>query len=139
MTEHLTAKMAGSLAHDGLLRDCWTDFEHPSLHRRLRLLLTLVHHISSAAELDPISNQETKVLVRLLLSAVCNPQYLERLWLKGLDDLIASATRSKRCPTFTPMCATRIAGEQVPSSDLIYSTAYSCCVQPVCTMVWTLV
>ncbi|CAM9629819.1 unnamed protein product, partial [Laminaria digitata] len=71
-----------------------------SLHGRLGVLENLVEWLCPAQSADAISKPEARTLVRLLLSSLCNPQYLERLWITSLYDAVASATRSERCPTF---------------------------------------
>lgn len=89
-------------------------FEHPSLHRRLAALGALVDWLCPAGQLsesEPFSKPDTRFLVRHLLSAICNPQYLERLWIKGLHDALASATTSGRCSMFTPICVINLSGE----------------------------
>lgn len=83
--------------------------EHSSLHHRLGVLDALVAWLCPE-DSEAISKPEARVLVRQLLSALCNPQYFERSWIVGLHKVIASATRSERCPTFTPMCVVNLAG-----------------------------
>lgn len=82
-----------------------------SLHRRLGVLETLVKWLCPAQSAEPISKPEARALVRLLLSSLCNPQYLERLWITSLYNAVASAAKSTRCPTFTPMCVINLDGE----------------------------
>lgn len=84
--------------------------EHSSLHHRLGVLDVLVAWLCPEGSCEAISKPEARVLVRQLLSALCNPQYFERSWIVGLHKVIASATRSERCPTFTPMCVVSLAG-----------------------------
>ena len=84
--------------------------EHSSLHHRLGVLDALVAWLCPEDSCEAISKPEARVLVRQLLSALCNPQYFERSWIVGLHKVIASATRSERCPTFTPMCVVNLAG-----------------------------
>lgn len=85
---------------------------HSSLHRRIDVLNDLAEWLRSAPQsAEPISKPQTRVLVRLLLRAICNPQYLERSWIKGLYNAIASATKSERCPMFTPVCVVNLSGE----------------------------
>lgn len=84
-----------------------------SLHRRLGALETLVEWLHPAQSPKAISKPEARALVRLLLSSLCNPQYLERVWLTGLYNGVASAAKSERCPTFTPMCAINLDGESI--------------------------
>lgn len=90
--------------------------EHPNLQHRLGVLEALVAWLSpSPVRVDPVeacSKPQARFLVRQLLSALCSPQYLERLWIVGLHKVLGAATRSERCPTFTPMCVVNLAGEQ---------------------------
>lgn len=96
---------------DAVLLQFAVGLEYPSLHRRLGVLEALVDWVSPAQSSEAISKPQTRALVRLVLSALCSPQYLERLWIKGLHNVIISAARSERCPAFTPMCIGNLAGE----------------------------
>lgn len=102
-----------SMDADTMLQGLSEGLEHPSLHRRLGVLsdlgawLCATEHVREAA-----SKPQARVLVRLLLTTLCNPQYLERVWIVGLNKAIAAATRSERCPMFTPICVVNLAGEQ---------------------------
>ena len=96
---------------DTLLLTLSDGLECTSLHRRLGVLETLVKWLCSVQSAEAISKPEARALVRLLLSSVCNPQYLERLWITSLYNAVTSAARSGRCPTFTPMCVINLAGE----------------------------
>lgn len=97
---------------DNMLREFAFGVEYSSLQRRIGVLKVLVEWLHSAQSSDTISKPQTRVLVRLLLNAVCSPQYLERVWIRRLYETTASATRSQRCPAFTPMCVATLAGEE---------------------------
>lgn len=113
-TQHIPAAGMGGLHDctdtDGMLERISGGLEHSSLHHRLALLDALVAWLCPEDSCEAISKPEARVLVRQLLSALCNPQYFERSWIVGLRKVIASATRSERCPTFTPMCVVNLAG-----------------------------
>lgn len=94
--------------------------EQSSLHDRLGVLNALVAWLCPKESCEAISKPEARVLVRQLLSALCNPQYFERSWIVGLHKVIASATRSERCPTFTPMCVVNLAGGREVKESLDY-------------------
>lgn len=100
---------------DAALEKLARGMEHPNLRHRLGVLEALVAWLSpSPPQEDPCeacSKPQARVLVRQLLSALCSPQYLERLWILGLHKVLGAATRSERCPTFTPMCVANLAGE----------------------------
>lgn len=104
-----------SLASDAdvVLQELCVGLEHPSLRRRLAMLEALVAWMRPAAvsEAEALSKPQTRAVARLLLSALCNPQYLERSWIKGLANAVALASGSVRCPTFTPICAVNLSGE----------------------------
>lgn len=95
-----------------------------SLHRRLGVLETLVEWLHPAQSPELISKPEARALVRLLLSSLCNPQYLERVWITGLYNAVASAAKSERCPTFTPMCAINLDGEFEWTNVLLFLLSY---------------
>lgn len=101
---------------------------HPSLHRRLGALDALGAWFGPTEYVcEAVSKPQARALVRLLLTALCNPQYLERLWIVGLGEVIAAASRSERCPMFTPTCVINLAGE--PSNterSCIHDTAHYC-------------
>lgn len=100
-----------ALDADDVLRHCAVSVENASLQRRTVLLATLGEWLSAARPSDAITKPQTRALVRLLLSAVCNPQYLERLWIRGLYSTIVAATRSELCPSFAQMGVMNLAGE----------------------------
>ncbi|CAM9323776.1 unnamed protein product [Ectocarpus sp. 6 AP-2014] len=91
--------------------------EHRSLHRRLGTLEALAAWLSPHQPCEAASKPQARVLVRLLVSALCSAQYLERSWIVGLHKTISSAARSERCPTFTPMCVASLAGAAPSASD----------------------
>lgn len=95
---------------DAILERLSGGLELSSLHGRLGVLDALVAWLCPEESCEAISKPEARFLVRQLLSALCNPQYLERSWIVGLFKVIESATRSERCPTFTPMCVVNLAG-----------------------------
>ena len=100
---------------DATLSNFALGLEHPNLHHRLGVLEALVAWLSPSPSqgnpCEPFSKPQARVLIRQLLSALCSPQYLERVWVVGLHKAIRAAARSTRCPTFTPMCVLNLAGE----------------------------
>lgn len=96
---------------DDVLRHFSAGLQCASLHRRLAVLQALNDWMCSGHSTDTISKPQTRVLVRLMLTALCSPQYMERSWIKNLYNAIASATKSELCPMFTPICVVNLAGE----------------------------
>lgn len=107
--------MAGlslSMEADAMLQGLSERLEHPSLHRRMGVLGDLGAWLCATEHVgEVVSKPQARVLVRLLLTALCNPQYLERVWIVGLNKAIAAGTKSPRCPMFTPICVVNLAGE----------------------------
>lgn len=82
---------------DAMLRGLSEGLEYSSLHRRLAALA------SSQECWKAMSKPQTRVLVRMILKALCNPQYLERSWIVSLYKALA----------FLPpaMCVVHLGGE----------------------------
>lgn len=96
---------------DDVLRHFSAGLQYASLHRRLAVLQALNDWVCCGHSTDTISKPQTRVLVRLMLTSLCSPQYMERSWIQNLYNAIASATKSELCPMFTPICVVNLAGE----------------------------
>lgn len=107
------AKKSPSLDIETVLWELRVGFESLCLKRRLEVLTAFVDFIGApvSSGIEPVSKPQTRYLVRLLLSALCNPQFLERPWIKGLYDAVGHAAKSMRCPTFNVICGTNLAGK----------------------------
>lgn len=105
------AGLSVSMDADTMLQVLSNGLGHPNLHGRLSVLEALGAWLCATEQTcEAVSKPQARILVRLLLSALCNPQYLERLWIVGLNEVIAVATRSERCRMFTPICVVNLAG-----------------------------
>lgn len=91
-------KMSGSTdSTDEMLQELSEALEHSSLHRRLAA-------VASAQEYCQVMPKpQARVLVRLILSALCSPQYLERLWIVRLYKVLMLLPPA--------MCVVNLAGE----------------------------
>lgn len=121
------AGLSVSADADTALEVCSDGLEHSSLHRRLGVLDSLGAWLCATEHCrEAVSKPQARILVRLLLNALCNPQYLERLWIVGLYKVIASATGSERCPMFTPICVVNLAGEWPNTQEKCQPHAQTC-------------
>lgn len=99
-----------SLDADELVRNCAIGVDYASLQRRIAVLKVLARWLRSTLPSEPMNKPQTRVLVRLLLRAICNPHYLERAWIRGLYDVILLAATSKHCPSFSSVAVVNLAG-----------------------------
>ena len=98
---------------DMVLQKLSVAVDTPRLQHRLEVLEATIDFIGArvSSEAEVLSKPQTRHLVRLLLGALINPQYLERSWMRSILNAVGLATKSKRCPIFTGICSTNLAGE----------------------------
>lgn len=104
-----------SLDTETVLWELRAGFESICLIRRLEVLKAFFDFIGRpvSSEIEPLSKPQTRYLARLLLSTLYSPQFLERSWIKGLYNAVGHAAKSMRCPMFTMICGTSLAGKMV--------------------------
>lgn len=108
-------KKSPSLDTETVLWELRVGFESLCLKSRLEVLEAFFDFIGGpvSSGIEPLSKPQTRYLVRLLLSTLYSPHFLERSWIKGLYNAVGRAAKSMRCPMFTMICGTSLAGKMV--------------------------